>query len=102
MLDYLNGKKCAYFITLFAQCLLGYPEGENFLTVFGETLRSVVSPLNYNSTSSHTSTDNKYSGVGLIYRSSLGYLYQSPVSSAKTSYCNEKVDIFTEFLSFFN
>lgn len=45
---------------------------------------SVASALNYNSRSSHTSTDNKYSAVGLIY-SSLVYLYQSTVPSARTS-----------------
>lgn len=84
-----------------------YTEDENFVTVvlfvfvvlffeklfflfsfsfffFLEAL-SVASALNCNSRSSHTSTDNKYSALGLIYRSSLAYLYQSTVPSAKTS-----------------
>lgn len=55
-------------------CLPSYPRGKQELFVFGE-VKIVVSGLNYNSSFSHTST-NKHSGVGLISRSSLGYLYQ--------------------------
>lgn len=55
----------------------------------------------YNSTSSHTRIDNKYSGLGVIYRSSIGYIYHSTVPPDKTSYCNEDMGIFTELLSFF-
>lgn len=73
------------------------------LVFFGEALSSVASALNYNSTSSHSRTDNKYSGLGVIYRSSLGYLYHSTVVlPAKTSYCNKDIGIFTKSLSFFN
>ena len=67
------------------------------LTVLeGKALRSVAALLKYNNTSSYTSTDNKYSGLGLICRSSLGF-YQKSVPSAKISYRDKEIDIFTIF-----
>lgn len=62
----------------------------------GKALSSAAPLLKYNSTSSYTSTDNKYSGLGLICRSSLGF-YQKSVPSAKISYRDKERDIFTIF-----
>lgn len=59
----------------------------------GKALSSVAPLLRYNSTSSYTSTDNKYSGLGLICRSSLGF-YQKSVPSAKISYRDKEIHFY--------
>lgn len=86
---------------LYSYVLSALPPGQELSnSLFGEALRSVASALNYNSTSSHTSIDNKYSGLGLVYRRVLVLFTRELFPLLKHLTVMRKIGIFIELLSF--